>query len=108
VGYGDLQEIVAKFHERNPETDTDRTAKWCCVTRAEIEAEGYDLSLSRYKEDVFEEEEYEKPGVILERLLVAELGEEFFNREIREKREKVLEGVDSGIVRELLELRGMI
>ena len=44
----------------------------------------------------------------MERLLVAELGEEFFNREIREKREKVLAGVESGIVRELLELRGLI
>lgn len=107
-GYGDLQDIVARFHARNPETDTDRTAKWFCVARADIEAEGYDLSLSRYKEDVFEEVEYEAPGVILERLLVAELGEEFFNHEIHEKHEKVLDGVESGIVRELLELRGMV
>ena len=62
-GYGDLQDIVAKFHARNPETDTDRTAKCFCVPRADIEAEGFDLSLSRYKEDVFEEVEYEAPGV---------------------------------------------
>jgi len=107
-GYGDLQDIVARFHARNPEVDTDRTAKWFCVARADIEAEGYDLSLSRYKEDVFEEVEYEAPGVIVERLLVGEMGEEFFNREIREKRERVLAGVESGIVRELLELRGMV
>jgi type I restriction enzyme M protein len=107
-GYGDLQEIVARFHGRDAEKDTDRTAKWFCVVRADIEAEGYDLSLSRYKEDVFEEVAYEAPGVIVERLLVAEMGEEFFNREIREKRERVLDGVQSGIVRELLELRGMV
>jgi len=107
-GYGDLQEIVARYHGRDAETDTDRTAKWFCVPRADIEAEGYDLSLSRYKEDVFEEVEYEAPGVILERLLVGEIGEEFFNREIREKHERVLDGVESGIVRELLELRGMV
>jgi type I restriction enzyme M protein len=78
------------------------------VARGDIEAEGYDLSLSRYKEDVFEEVVYEAPGVILDRLLQAEVGEEFFNREIRERREKVLDGVQSGIVRELLELRGMV
>ena len=107
-GYGDLQEIVARFHGRDAEKDTDRTAKWFCVARGEIEAEGYDLSLSRYKEDVFEEVAYEAPGVILERLLVAELGEEFFNHETHERHEKVLEGVESGIVRELLELRGMV
>lgn len=107
-GYGDLQDIVAKFHARNPETNSDRTAKNFVVPRVDIEAEGYDLSLSRYREDVFEEVAYEATGVILERLLVAELGEDFFNREIRERHEKVLDGVKSGIVRELLELRGMV
>ena len=75
------------------------------MPRADIETEGYDLSLSRYKEDVFEEVHYESPGVILERLLAAELGKEFYNREIHEK---FLDGVKSGIVRELLELREMI
>ncbi len=98
-GYGDLQDIVAKYHARNPETDTDRTAKCFMVPRADIEAEGYDLSLSRYKEDVFEEVEYEKPEVILERLLQEEVGE---------VEDADLAKVQSGIVRELLELRGMI
>jgi type I restriction enzyme M protein len=107
-GCGDLQDVVAKFHARNPETDTDRTRKYFMVARADIETEGYDLSLSRYKEDVFEEVAYEAPGVILDRLLKAELGEAFFNHETAEQQEKVLEGVKSGIVRELLELRGMI
>jgi type I restriction enzyme M protein len=107
-GFGDLQEIVARYHGRDAEKDTDRTAKWFCVARTDIEDEGYDLSLSRYKEDVFEEVAYEAPGVIVERLLVGEMGEEFFNREIREKRERVLDGMESGIVRELLELRGMV
>jgi type I restriction enzyme M protein len=107
-GYGDLQDIVARFHGRDASTDTDRTAKWFCVARGDIEAEGYDLSLSRYKEDVFEEVAYEAPGVILERLLVAEVGEEFFNHEKHERHEKVLEGIESGIVRELLVLRELI
>ena len=107
-GYGDLQDIVAKYHVRNPAIDTDRTQKCFAVPRAEIEAEGYDLSLSRYKEDVFEEMEYEAPGVILDRLLRGELGEAFFNHGIHGQHGKVLEGVKGGIVRELLELREMI
>ncbi|HIJ91124.1 MAG: type I restriction-modification system subunit M [Desulfobulbaceae bacterium] len=98
-GYGDLQDIVARFHARDAEKDVDRTAKWFCVSRGDIEAEGYDLSLSRYKEDVFEEVLYEAPGVILERLLKEEVGE---------VEDADLAKVQSGIVRELLELRGMV
>ena len=117
-GTGDLQDIVARFHGRDAEKDTDWTAKWFCVPRAEIadEKNNYDLSLSRYKEDVFEEVEYEAPAVILERLLVAELGEEFYNHGMhgeqgkdasREGAKARREGM-GGIVRELLELRGMV
>jgi type I restriction enzyme M protein len=100
-GYGDLQDIVAKYHARNPETDTDRTQKWFMVPRAEIanEESNFDLSLSRYKEDVFEEMKYDPPTVILDRLLKAEVGE---------TSDADLAKVQSGIVRELLELRGMI
>ncbi|MGP0594672.1 type I restriction-modification system subunit M [Nitrospira sp. T9] len=100
-GYGDLQDIVANYHARNPETDIDRTQKCFMVPLAEIadEKNNYDLSLSRYKLDVFEEVEYEAPGVILERLLKEEVGE---------VQDADLARVESGIVRELLELRGMI
>lgn len=98
-GNGDLQDIVEKFHARNPETDTDRKQKCFVVPRAAIEAEGYDLSMSRYKEDVFEEIEYEAPGLILERLLKEEVGG---------IEDSDLNKVQSGIVRELLELREMI
>ncbi len=98
-GYGDLQDIVAQFHARNAETDTDRTAKCFCVSRADIEAESYDLSLSRYKEDVFEEVVYDKPADIIKRLIEAEVGA---------VEDADLAKIQSGIVRDLLELRGMI
>ncbi len=97
--YGDLQDIVAKYHACNPETDTDRTQKCFVVSRADIETEGYDLSLSRYKKDVFEEEKYEAPEVILERLIQSEVGDVSDEELIK---------VQKGIVRELLELREMI
>jgi len=98
-GYGDLQDIVARYHARNPEADTDRTQKYFVVPRADIEAEGYDLSLSRYKKDVFEEVHYDPPGVILDRLIQAEVGDV----EVAD-----LAVVQSGIVRELLELKEMV
>lgn len=97
--YGDLQDIVAKYQAHNPETDIDRTQKYFVVRRADIEAEGYDLGLSRYREDVFKEVVYEHPLVILEKLLKAEVGD---------ISDESLAGVQSGIVRELLELREMI
>jgi type I restriction enzyme M protein len=100
-GFGDLQDIIARYHARNAATDTDRTAKCFMVPRSEIadEKNNYDLSLSRYKQDVFEEVHYDAPGVILDRLIQAEVGD---------VDEADLVKVQSGIVRELLELKGMV
>lgn len=100
-GYGDLQDIIARYHARNPATDSDRTAKCFMVPRTEIadEKNNYDLSLSRYKTDVFEEMHYDVPGVILDRLIQAEVGD---------VDEAELAKVQGGIVRELLELKGMV
>lgn len=100
-GHGDLQDIIARYHSRNPAADTDRTAKCFMVPRSEIadEKNNYDLSLSRYKQDVFEEVHYDAPGVILDRLIQAEVGD---------VDEAELAKVRSGIVRELLELKGRV
>jgi type I restriction enzyme M protein len=93
--------VIARYHTRNAEVDADRTAKCFMVPLDEIasEANNYDLSLSRYKKEVFEEVYYDAPGVILERLIQAEVGE---------ISEEDLAKVQSGIVRELLELKGMV
>lgn len=100
-GYGDLQDIIGRYHARDAATDTDRTAKCFMVPRSEIadEKNNYDLSLSRYKQDVFEEVRYDAPGVILDRLIQAEVGD---------VDESELGKVQSGIVRELLALKGMV
>lgn len=68
AGHGDLQDIVTKYKKRDPKKDTDRKGKGFFVPREEIAGNNYDLSLNRYKEEVYDEVEYEKPGVILERL----------------------------------------
>lgn len=100
-GFGDLQDIIAKYHARDAATNTDRTSKCFMVPRTEIadEKNNFDLSLSRYKENVFEEVHYDAPGVILDRLIQAEVGE---------VDEAELAKVQSGILRELLELKGMV
>ena len=74
-GYGDLQEIVSRFNLRDSGNDTDRKQKFFVVPRQEIVDENYDLSFSRYKEEVFEEIEYENPEVILQKLIDSEVGE---------------------------------
>jgi len=98
-GHGDLQDIIVRYHARDAATDTDRKAKCFMVARSDIEAEGYDLSLSRYKQNVFEEVNYDKPGEILDRLIQAEVGD---------VKEADLTKVQSGIIRELLTLKGMV
>ncbi len=97
--WGDLQDIIEKYHARNEANDTDRTAKYFLVPRNDIDAEAYDLSFNRYKEDVFEEVNYDAPSVILDRLIRTEVGD---------VEEVELAKVQSGIVRELLELKGMV
>lgn len=68
-GYGDLQEILKQYKARDPKKEYDRKGKYFFVSKKEIKEEKYDLSYSRYKEEVYVEIEYEKPEVILEKLI---------------------------------------
>jgi len=95
-----LQDITDKYHRRLLIDESDRKQKYFSVPRQEIVAENYDLSLSRYKEDVFEEIRYEKPEAILQKLLVSEVGEDFDIEALRQ--------IQGGIVKELLALKGMV
>ncbi len=56
-----------KAERKNP-----RTAQSFCVPKADIAAQGYDLSLNRYKEVVHEEVTHRKPGDILKALDILE------------------------------------
>ena len=71
-GYGDLQDIVTQYKKRDQRKESDRKEKFFFVPKAEIVAENYDLSMSKYKEDVFEEVAYEKPAVIFAKLKTME------------------------------------
>ena len=64
----DLPDCLARWKARDPAKDTDRTSKAFFVPAAEIKEANYDLSLSRYKERIYVEEEYDPPKDILGRM----------------------------------------
>ncbi len=55
-----------------PAKDIDRTARSFFVPASEIKGNGYDLSINRYKEVHYEEQQYDPPKVILARLRALE------------------------------------
>lgn len=67
--YGDLQDIVKQYKTRNIEKENNRKNKHFFVSKKEIKAEDYDLSFSRYNIDDITDIKYEKPDVILAKLL---------------------------------------
>ncbi len=85
-GTGDLPDIVARFLDLEGEQERQRTEQSFLVPKAEIVANGYDLSINKYKEIVHEQVEYEKPAVILAR--------------VEEMEREILKGIE--------ELRGML
>jgi len=68
----DIPDIVKKWNSRDPKQETDRKAKAFFVPVKEIRDNKYDLSINRYKEIVYEEEEYDPPGEILDRMVELE------------------------------------
>ena len=61
-----LPDILARWQQRDgKERKRPRTAQSFCVPKADLVAQGYDLSLNRYKEVVHEEVEHRPPQEIL-------------------------------------------
>jgi type I restriction enzyme M protein len=68
-----LPDALARWKLRDrSEIDRPRTSQSFCVPKDEIAANGYDLSINRYKEVVHEEIEHRPPTEILARLRVLE------------------------------------
>lgn len=61
----DLPDIVQHWKQRHRENNADRKAKHFFVPLQEIVDNGYDLSINRYKEIVYEKVEYDAPEVII-------------------------------------------
>lgn len=72
----DLPDLVAQFKVRDKAiTDTDkndRTQKAFWVNKDEIIGNKYDLSINRYKQIVYAEQQYDDPKVILSKLVALE------------------------------------
>lgn len=64
----DISDILARFHNLAGEVDRKPTEQSFFVEKSAIVENGYDLSINRYKEVVYEKVEYDAPGVIMERL----------------------------------------
>jgi type I restriction enzyme M protein len=64
----DLPDALLRWRKRSAKKDTDRTAKHFMVPVADIEANGFDLSINRYKETKHEAVEYDPPKKIIAKL----------------------------------------
>lgn len=82
-GYGDLQDIIKQFRTRDTQKEDYRKGKFFSVPISEIQKADYDLSFSKYKEEVFNEIVYEKPEVILAKL-IGEDGNGGLEKEIKD------------------------
>ena len=64
-----LPDVLARWAQRKGvERERPRTAQSFCVPKADITAQGYDLSLNRYKEVLHEAIEHRPPREILAEL----------------------------------------
>ncbi len=81
-----LPDVLARWQQRDGvERERPHTAQSFCVSKAVIAANGYDLSINRYKEVVYEEVQHVPPKQLLAELVELE-------REI-EQRIKALEAM---------------
>ena len=68
-----LPDVLERWGQRSDsERERPRTAQSFCVPKADIEANGYDLSINRYKEVVHEAVHHRAPGEILAELRALE------------------------------------
>jgi len=68
ISESDLPEIVQYYKTRDVKTGSDRTLRHFMVSKKEIVDNNFDLNLSSYKEEVYNEVHYEHPSVIFEKL----------------------------------------
>jgi type I restriction enzyme M protein len=72
VGENDIPVIVKHWSERSKSKIANRKSKFFAIPAEEIRSNKYDLSISRYKEIEHNEIEYEKPEVIMKKVLALE------------------------------------
>ena len=70
IDKSDLKDIIKKYHSRADIASSveERNAKFFSIPKQDIINNEYDLSLSKYKLEVYEDVFYEKPEIIFEKL----------------------------------------
>ena len=68
VEQNDIDDIITRYHDLNNEAKRKRTEQSFFVNKSDIADNGYDLSINKYKEVVYEKVEYDSPQVIMERI----------------------------------------
>jgi type I restriction enzyme M protein len=68
----DLYTAVERWRGKNPKKDTDRTAQHFMVSRADIVAKDFDLSIGRHKDHVHEVITFDPPKKIIAQLRALE------------------------------------
>jgi type I restriction enzyme M protein len=68
--FGDLHTIITEYN--NKQKNTNRELTHFIIPKSEIIANEYDLSISKYKTEVYDEIIYDEPNVILEKLSLIE------------------------------------
>jgi type I restriction enzyme M protein len=66
IDKNDIPDIISRYHSRmETELEREKTEKSFFVSKDEIKDNGYDLSINKYKETVYEKIEYDPPAVIM-------------------------------------------
>ncbi|WP_145456156.1 N-6 DNA methylase, partial [Staphylococcus epidermidis] len=62
----DIPDIIERYHNRDKESERERTDKSFFVPFEEIKENDWDLSINKYKEIEYEEKDYRAPTSIIE------------------------------------------
>lgn len=68
IEQNDIPDILRRWENLDGEIDRKKTEQSFMVTKEEIVENGYDLSINKYKEVVYEKVEYDPPRVIMGRI----------------------------------------
>jgi type I restriction enzyme M protein len=74
IDQDDIPDIIASWNLRDKSIESEKGEKWLWVDYSEIKENKYDLSISRYKPIEYEEIKYEKPDVIMGKIIDLEKG----------------------------------
>ena len=70
--FEDLHIITEKFNKRDPKKESDRTQQHFFIPKTEIVDNDYDLSLNKYKKDVYIPQVFDEPKDILAKISAIE------------------------------------